>query len=174
MPKIGLRRMEYDKIGMIIDELEYLIPLADAPLASSYELLQTVKLALTLRAWISEMSMGEIEEKFRVEPGDLHNVVQNAVWLVYSFSEIVKLFQKRELYRYLERLMDRVKYGVKDELLDIVRIPGIGRRRGRILYDAGYISPVEIARADVAELARLPGIGEKIASKIVQLAREMS
>jgi len=174
MPKVGLRRAEYDKIGMIMEELEYLIPIAEAPLASSYELLQTIKLALTLRAWISEVPMGEIEDKFRVEPGDLHNAVQNAVWLVYSFSEIARLFQKRELYRYLKRLMDRVRYGVKDELLDIVRIPGIGRRRGRILYDAGYTSPVEIARADIAELARLPGIGEKIAGKIVQLAREMS
>lgn len=157
-----------------MDELEYLIPLTEAPLASSYELLQTIKLALTLRAWISEMSLGEIEEKFKVEPGDLHNIIQNAVWLIYSFSEIARLFQKRELYRYLERLMNRVKYGVREELLSIVKIPGIGRRRGRILYDAGYTSPIEIARADVTKLANLPGIGDRIAVKIIQLARELS
>ncbi len=174
MPKVGLRRMEFDKIGMMMDELEYLIPLTEAPLASSYELLQTIKLALTLRAWISEMSLGEIEEKFKVEPGDLHNIIQNAVWLIYSFSEIARLFQKRELYRYLERLMNRVKYGVREELLSIVKIPGIGRRRGRILYDAGYTSPIEIARADVTKLANLPGIGDRIAVKIIQLARELS
>ncbi|HIE24194.1 MAG TPA: DEAD/DEAH box helicase [Candidatus Korarchaeota archaeon] len=174
MPRIGLRRMEFDKIGMMMDELEYLIPLTEAPLASSYELLQTVKLALTLRAWIRELSLGEMEEKFRVEPGDLHNLIQNAVWLIYSFSEIARLFQKQELYRYLENLMNRVKYGVKEELLGIVKIPGIGRRRGRILYDAGYTSLVEIARADVAKLASLPGIGDKIAGRIIQLARELS
>lgn len=174
MPRIGLRRMEFDKIGIMMDELEYLIPLTEAPLASSYELLQTVKLALTLRAWIRELSLGEMEEKFRVEPGDLHNLIQNAVWLIYSFSEIARLFQKQELYRYLENLMNRVKYGVKEELLGIVKIPGIGRRRGRILYDAGYTSLVEIARADVAKLASLPGIGDKIAGRIIQLARELS
>ncbi|HDD69180.1 MAG TPA: hypothetical protein ENG61_02335, partial [Candidatus Korarchaeota archaeon] len=114
------------------------------------------------------------EERFGVEPGDLHNVVQNTVWLIYSFSEIVRLFQKKKLHRYLEMLMNRVKHGVKEELLDIVKIPGIGRRRGRVLYDAGYTSPAEIAQADVARLASLPGIGEKIASRIIQLARELS
>ena len=174
MPKLSLGRREFDKIGFMMDEIDYLIPLTEAPLASSYELLQTIKLALTLKAWINERSFGEIEERFGVEPGDLHNVVQNAVWLIYSFSEIVRLFQKKKLHRYLEMLMNRVKHGVKEELLDIVKIPGIGRRRGRVLYDAGYTSPAEIAQADVARLASLPGIGEKIASRIIQLARELS
>ncbi len=171
MPKLGLGRVDYERIGAIVEELNYLIPIAEAPVASSYELFQTIKLALTLKAWIEEASMGEIEEKFRVEPGDLHNVAQNAVWLIYSFSEVAKLFQMKELHNYLEKLMNRVKHGVKEELLEVVTIPGIGRRRGRVLFDAGYTSISRIAQAEVSELAKLPGIGERVALKIIDYCR---
>ena len=56
--------------------------------------------------------------------------------------------------------------GVKKELLSIVKLEGVGRVRGRIIYNAGYRTTEEIKRAFLNDLASLPLIGPRLAKKI--------
>jgi helicase len=62
--------------------------------------------------------------------------------------------------------MERVEKGVKKELLPIVKIEGVGRVRGRILYNAGFKSIEDIKHAKIEDLTNLPSIGPKMAKKI--------
>jgi len=68
-------------------------------------------------------------------------------------------------------LSARIKHGVKEELLPLVSIPGVGRVRARALYNAGLRRPEEVAQAGVERLTRIPSIGEGVAVRIVEAAR---
>jgi len=47
-----------------------------------------------------------------------------------------------------------------------VKLEGIGRVRGRIIYNAGYKSIEDIKLAPLEELTNLPLIGPRVAKKI--------
>jgi len=130
------------------------------------EFLAEVKTAMVLKAWIEEASEDEIIEKFRVQPGDLYRTVENAKWLLYAIHELAVLFNNKEAQPLTLELMERVEKGVKKELLPIVRLEGVGRVRGRILYNAGYKTIEDIKHAKIEELMNLPLIGPKLAKKI--------
>jgi len=76
------------------------------------------------------------------------------------------LFNNKEAQPLTLELMERVEKGVKKELLPIVRLEGVGRVRGRILYNAGYKTIEDIKHAKIEELMNLPLIGPKLAKKI--------
>jgi helicase len=55
---------------------------------------------------------------------------------------------------------------VKEELLSLVRLEGIGRIRARSLYDVGFTDVYKVAKAAPAELARVTKIGPTVAEKL--------
>jgi replicative superfamily II helicase len=63
-------------------------------------------------------------------------------------------------------LIERVAKGTKKELLPIVKLQGIGRVRGRIMYNAGYQTIDAIKHAPLEDLKNLPLIGPRLAKKI--------
>jgi len=71
-------------------------------------------------------------------------------------------------------LDERVSKGIKKELLPIVKLEGIGRVRGRILYNAGYKTIDDIKRAEPEYLINLLGsatakkVKEQVGGKITQ------
>ncbi|MCX8177902.1 MAG: DEAD/DEAH box helicase [Candidatus Bathyarchaeota archaeon] len=130
------------------------------------EFLGEVKTAMVLKAWIEETSEDDIIEKFKVQPGDLYRVIESAKWLLYATHELARLFEDNEVPSMALELMERVEKGVKKELLPIVKLEGVGRVRGRILYNAGYRTTDDIKNAQVEDLAKLPSIGPKLAKKI--------
>jgi helicase len=62
--------------------------------------------------------------------------------------------------------MERVAKGIKKELLPIVKLEGIGRVRGRILYKSGFKTIEDVKRASLEDLTNLPLIGPRVARKI--------
>jgi helicase len=63
-------------------------------------------------------------------------------------------------------LIERVAKGIKKELLPIVKLEGIGRVRGRIIYNSGYKTIEDIKHATIEELTNLPLIGPRVAKRI--------
>ena len=57
-----------------------------------------------------------------------------------------------------------MKYGVKDELLPLVKLEGIGRVRARKLFSAGIRTLDDLRKMPVESLARI--LGPKLASNI--------
>ncbi len=130
------------------------------------EFLAELKTATLLLDWIEERPEDGIVDRFDVGPGDVHNVVRLADWLLYSAGQVAKVFGLKEAEKALSPLRTRVVYGVREELLPLVTLSGIGRVRARSLYNAGYRGVRDIREATVEELARVPAIGKVIAEDI--------
>jgi helicase len=125
-----------------------------------------IKTAMILNAWIEETSEDQLLEKYRVQPGDLYRIIENGKWLLHATTELAELLDNKEILPLVYELNERVSKGIKKELLPIIKLEGIGRTRGRILFNAGYKNTDEIKRAAIDELTNLPMIGPKVAKKI--------
>jgi helicase len=161
---------EFDEITIFIDEHreEFLVNVPDEweDRIAYEQYLGEVKTAMVLKAWIEEKSEDEIIERFRVQPGDLYRTIENAKWLLYATNELALLFGNKQVLPQTFELIERIEKGVKKELLPIVKLEGVGRVRGRILYNAGYKTIEDIKTAKLEDLVNLPLIGPKLGKKI--------
>ncbi len=122
--------------------------------------------ALVLRAWISEESENQIYLRFSAAPGDLHVLAEAASWISRAAGQLALVTGREGLYRRFEELSARLEHGVRAELLPLAAIPGVGRVRARVLYNAGFRRPEDLAAAGEEGLARLPTIGAETARRL--------
>jgi helicase len=130
------------------------------------EYLGEVKTAMILNAWIEETSEEQMLEKFRVQPGDLYRIVENGKWLLHAIQELAELQKEKEILPLIHELNERISKGIKKELLPIVKLEGVARTRGRILFNAGYKTVEDVKHASLEELTNLPTFGPRLAKKI--------
>lgn len=130
------------------------------------ESLSQLKTASLLMQWILEMPEDKITSHFGIGPGDLRSLVELSNWLIYSSSEIGKVFGIKEEVKDINRLRVRLSYGVKEELLELVSLKGIGRVRARSLFGAGFKGIKDIKEASVDALTSVPSIGSSVAESI--------
>jgi helicase len=161
---------EFDKIAITVEEHkeEILIEIPnewDDHIAYQ-EFLGEIKTALILKSWADEMSEENLLDRFSVQPGDLYRIIDNAKWLLHATHELATLLEKKDVLPLAFELVERVTKGVKKELLSIVKLEGVGRVRGRIIYNAGYKTIEDIKRAAVEDLTNLPLVGPRLAKKI--------
>ena len=161
---------EIDELAIFVEEhkSEFLTPLpSEWDDTVAYEsFLGEVKTSMTLQAWIDEMSEDQIIERFTVQPGDLYRTIENTKWLLHATHELALLLNRKQAIPQTRELEERVAKGVKKELLPLVRLEGVGRVRGRIIYNAGYKTIEEIKSARLDDLTNLPLIGPRLAKKI--------
>jgi len=161
---------EFDKLGVLMEEHreEFLthIPSEFDDQIGYQEFLGEVKTAMVLKSWIEEASENLLIEQFQVQPGDLYRTIENAKWLLYATHEIAKLFGNKAVLPLASELIERVAKGIKRELVPIVKLEGVGRIRGRIMYNAGFQTVADIKHAPLEELTNLPLIGPRLAKKI--------
>ncbi|MCD6372335.1 MAG: hypothetical protein J7L37_02115 [Thermococcus sp.] len=125
--------------------------------------LSQIKTAKVLLDWINEVPEARIYETYNIDPGDLYRILELADWLMYSLIELYKLFEpKEDVLQYLRDLHLRLRHGVREELLELVKLPNIGRKRARALYNAGFRTQHDIMTAKVSELMAVEGIGSKV------------
>ena len=161
---------ECDGLGVALeqhrDEIFTQIPNQWDDHFSYEEFLGEIKTALVMKSWIEEMTEEKLIEQFNVQPGDLYRIIENAKWLLHATDELAQLFGQKEVLPLTNELVERVSKGIKRELLPIVRLEGVGRVRGRIMFNAGYRTIEDIKLAPVEELTNLPLVGPRLAKKI--------
>lgn len=171
-PKFSTRSKDQAELEEVVQSKssELLIPL---PKADSFEfyrnfdaVLGNFRTVLALSHWINENPEQSILEKYSIEPGDLHRMVDNAEWLLYSFSELSQLFGRSDLVVEANELRERVINGIKSELIPLTKLEGVGRVRARSLFSAGYTSIDKLSEASVEKLSRVPKIGPAVANQI--------
>ncbi|MEM4031777.1 MAG: DEAD/DEAH box helicase [Zestosphaera sp.] len=138
-----------------------------------YDWLRAYKIGKILNEWIEEVPEDEILSKHGIGSGDLRILIETGEWLTYAASKICDVIGLKEHAKRLDTLSVRVSYGIKEELLDLVRVRGIGRVRARILYDHGIKTVEELASADPAELANLRSFGPKVAREVIEDAKKL-
>jgi helicase len=174
MPSLYLRRGEFSRYDLLTEEQKdsFLLPIPDNwEEPELYEIfLSQVKTASLLNSWAEEVEEKELCKRFNTGPGDLYRMRETADWLLYSFSEISRLFSFNQST--IRKLRMRLKYGIKEELLSLVKIRNIGRVRARSLFDAGFKTVKDVKKAPMSELANI--LGERIAESVKkQLTSDM-
>jgi helicase len=127
-----------------------------------------VKTAMVLNSWIEETTEDQLLERFNVQPGDLYRIIENGKWLLHATHELSTLFKDKEASNLAAELTERVTKGIKRELLPIVKLEGIGRVRGRTLFNAGYREIEDIKHATIDELVMLlgPALAKKVKGQV--------
>ena len=128
--------------------------------------MEALKTSFLLKDWIEEKTEEKILDKYGITPGELYVKKTNAEWLLYSCVELAKLKGNRKIAKELKKLEIRMKHGVKEELLDLIRVKGIGRVRARKLYNFGIKRLADIKKFDKGSVERI--IGKKILEKLLE------
>ncbi len=176
IPKMYLRRGERKKLGArlegCVDEMPIKPPDPDEDPYGYEDYLASFKTALILHDWIEEASEDRIIDDYGVGPGDIHTLSQTARWLAYSAKELSKVLGLNPHIHPLHVLEQRLKEGCREELLPLTSLQGVGRVRARMLYNAGYRSLEDLAKASLRDLVKVPSIGLETAKDILkQLGR---
>ena len=124
-----------------------------------------LKTALLLVRWINEMPEEVMTDTLKIGPGDIRSRVDTADWILYAMNEIALIFNPNASEK-VRPMLTRVRYGVKEELIPLVSLRGVGRMRARTLYANGVHGKAEIGQIDVGELAALPKIGRSLAESL--------
>ena len=130
------------------------------------EWLSALKTAKLLEDWALEVDEDRITERYGVGPGDIRGKVETAEWLLGAAEELAGTLGLGSNVAVREA-KKRIEYGVREELLDLAGVRGVGRKRARRLYEAGITSRSELREADKRRvLAALRG-RRKTAEKIL-------
>ena len=103
--------------------------------------------------------LGEVEEYFEEHREEF-------ACRIAADYELARVLDIQEPRGHLRKLRDRVRYGVTDKLLPLVRLRGIGRVRARVLYNSGFPTVASLKRAPVSKLVEIPLIGPRLAKVI--------
>ena len=115
-------------------------------------------------SWTNEATEDQILTKFKIAPGELHGKLLLVDWLLYALHELALLSGYKEMLTQLRKLRVRSKYGVREELIPLVRLKGIGRIRSRRLFNNGLDSLDKLRKVSVERLSGVVGV--KVANEI--------
>ena len=158
-PKFGLRNKDFETASLMIENhtSELLEPI------SEYDCTRSL---LAIQSWITESSEASLSDSLGIESGDMHRMVETANWLTYCLREIAKHVERADLLEELENLRRRIIYGIREELLDLVKVKGIGRVRARILFKNRIRTLDDLTKIPVNKLAEIDKIGLTLANNI--------
>jgi helicase len=133
------------------------------------EWLSALKTARLLEDWASEVDEDRITERYGVGPGDIRGKVETAQWLLGAAERLAGELDRTSTVAVREA-KKRVEYGVRDELLDLAGVRGVGRKRARRLFEAGIETRNDLREADKSVvLAALRG-RRKTAENVLEAA----
>jgi len=135
--------------------------------------MEVIAKALALKLWVNEVAEEAMANVYDIAPGDLHVLRENAEWIAASLSELLMVLGAHKAALYFMELAERIRHGVRPELLQLCAIEGVGRVRARILYNHGLRTIEDVAKAPVERLAEMPRIGRELAVKIKDNARAL-
>ncbi len=119
------------------------------------EALNKYKTAKTINAWINEATEQQMLHDFEMPPGIWHAKVRNTEWIAYCLRELAFLENQSERYLQAKRLQRRIKHGIKEELLSLCKVRGIGRVRARKLFNAGIKTAEQLQMMEKEEVKRI-------------------
>ena len=164
-PKFSLRNKDYEVASLLIENnsSELLEPISEYDCSRSL---------IALHSWITESSEISLSDNLKIESGDMHRMVETADWLLYCLRELAKQLERADLLEELDTIRKRIVYGIREELLDLVKIKGIGRIRARTLYKHGIKNLDDLSEIPVKKLAEIDKIGSTLADNIKSQLRK--
>ncbi len=166
-PDMELPPVRQDEFGKYWEDMHYVLSKSylDVGSINSVEDLKCVigeyKVVSILEDWINDVDIDEIAKRYGVGKGDVTKIIEYGEWLVYSFAELYRVeYGKDDVYKWLKDLSIRVKYGVPDYLVPLVKVRGIGRKTAYKLWQSGIRSVEDLKKIGKARASEL-GIKQK-------------
>ena len=128
------------------------------------EFLCSMKLTWMLNEWMQETGEDRLLDNFGVAPGELRARLEIADWLFYSMQELGLLLNMMDILKHVRKTRIRVKYGIKEELLPLVKLRQVGRVRARGLFNSGYKTIEALREAPITSVSQI--VGPNIAKDI--------
>ncbi|HOY08579.1 MAG TPA: DEAD/DEAH box helicase [Candidatus Omnitrophota bacterium] len=151
---------------------EIILQEEDFPMLTDLGLnMSIMKTTMMLCRWIDEEKEEKICDDFNIGPGDIYRHIEAVQWLLYAAITFAELFQYKKLTLLLSSLRSRVKYGIREELISLAHLKGIGRIRARHLYENGYKHATDLKSASAKDLAGIDKISLSLAQDIIQQVR---
>ncbi|MCK4332723.1 MAG: DEAD/DEAH box helicase [Thermoplasmatales archaeon] len=142
--------------------------LSDLPSSSSQEyewFLSDLKTAFLIEDWIEETPYDKMVSKYNIWPGDIHNTIEIAEWLLHATREFARMYNFSCVSE-INDLILRVHNGCKHELLNLISLKGIGRIRARALYNEGFKTVNSLRGVPIERIAKIKTIGKAVATSI--------
>ena len=155
-PLVSLKRNEemelWEEFYALVDDFEL------SEWERDDEALEKYKSAKLLNAWINEETEDKILNDFQIPPGVLHARSRNMEWLAYAMQELAFMLNDASAFKQAKALCKRVKAGIKEELLPLCSIRGIGRVRARKLWAAGIKTVEQFDAAGKEKIKAIIGV----------------
>ncbi len=134
------------------------------------DFLNATKTALFFEEWADEKDEEFLLEKYNVRPGEIRAKLETVNWLLYASYELGRMMKMQPLLKEISKTRIRLRYGVKEELLTLLRLKGIGRVRARKLYNNKIKNLGDIRKAELVTLKSI--LGEKVAVDVKKQVTE--
>ncbi|XP_010117127.1 PREDICTED: DNA polymerase theta, partial [Chlamydotis macqueenii] len=109
--------------------------------------------SLALLDLISEVPLKDMTKKYGCSRGQLQSLQQSAA----TYAGMVTVFCNRLGWHNMELLLSqfqsRLTFGVHRELCDLVRVSLLNAQRARTLYNAGFVTVADLAKASPDDVA---------------------
>jgi len=173
-PLLSVRVKEFDLIQQKVAEHDsYFIQNEPSVYDPEHEeFLESVKTASMFQDWIDEKTEEYLLETYNIRPGESRVKLSIADWLLYCSIEISRILNLKEIIKEIKKTRFRLKYGVKEELLTLLKLAGIGRVRARAMFRNKIKDIGDIRKAEFQTLSKILGpkmaisvkeqIGEKV------------
>jgi helicase len=133
------------------------------------EWLAAFKTARMLEDWADEVEEDTITERYGIGPGDIRGKVEAAEWLLGAAESLASELGLAAAPA-VRKARTRVEHGVREELVELAGIRGVGRKRARRLFAAGIESRGELRNADKGVVLRALRGRRKTAESILEHA----
>lgn len=131
--------------------------------------------SVAIKMWITEEKIQKIiVTSEKITAGDFFSFKDEFIRVIAYFRAVSGFFNYSEVGEMAETLSMRVEYGVKEDLLDLViRIPGVGRNRGRKLANNGFPGVSDIYNSNPVEIHRKTGFPNRVCEKIYENCKKI-
>jgi len=131
--------------------------------------------------WINEKTEEHLLETYNIRPGETRVKLNIADWLLYCSIEVARILNFKDLIKEIKKARFRLKYGVREELLPLLKLEGIGRVRARAMFRNKIKDIGDARKAPFAKLAQILGpktamnvkeqLGEKVRKEDLQIPK---
>jgi helicase len=138
---------------------------------------KAVKKALMLQDWIDELPTRELEQRYETWAGSIRRIGEEYGWLCEGLAAICAASGWTTSWRRsIERLGERLTFGVKEDAVDVMKLRVRRLRRAAMqrLRDFGLLDLDELRKAEPEALKRAIGSKNMIEALLTKLAERQT
>lgn len=156
---------EYKKYEEIFLSYKSVYQIPSNDFVEEFLFINQIKTAVIFYEFINEVPMDDLIKKYNIAGGDISVRSQSMQWIFHALIVMANI-RKSPYVDIITTMSDRIKYGVKEELIPFVWLEGVGRMRARAIFDSGIVTLDIMKTKSWETLSKIEGIGKKLAKSI--------